>query len=599
MENLAKAKDASCRKQVKSFWKKVACNNLVKVPFLSGFRELHANRVQNGMNLKYDETKDACIQRVAQEAKMQMHHPEDSWKDPTGHWQLMLKDCRQLISELFHFSADVLTDCATHFVNTKIAELKDSIPSMVRDKVREHGVKGSPGVEQSLKDRFQTVADEFDKNANRLLKKFDSNPSEDALWELMKKLNTHWSIANMVLPIYEQSSAIINDFLSADVLVVECDTGSGKSTALPALLQAELGGRVCISQPRILPCTRTANFVSKMLGGICIVSSETADKASKAGAQIVYQTDGLLSARLIGPEAVSRNPFDVICLDEVHERNKNLDLAIMALARMVKRGKAEGQKVPKVVVMSATLDSKTLLPFGNNDLKVKKFTIKVPSPYEVKQNMKYVGKHYMNAVEEIFKKKHPEEQILCFVPGTADVEKACASFLARVGCSAEPLHANRDPADMQEALERGAVFFSTNIAETSITIPRLAHVVDAGKQKVPSWDNHVFQLQECFSARSTLNQRRGRCGRVREGTYYPAYRAQDVTRDFALPELLTGDVVDVEFRLWCHSAEKTKFGSKLQELKEDLPINTKVDEDRHHAISKLSRCFLSIYDNYR
>lgn len=539
--NLEKAKEASIRRQRNAFWKGPFGRKLSKIPLLASLQTLHATAVQDQMLEKHGQILETCLEFVRTEAHKEMDSPNDK-----EHWKMTMKSCAQEVSKLYHHEANVLQTCAERFVEDKIKEFRDS--------------KLSKPSAQSVRGRFETIAGQFEENVKRLLRDFMKTPSEQALWDMMKSFNAHWSVANLFLPIYEQSAAMIEDFRRADVLVVECETGSGKSTALPALLQAELRGKVCISQPRILPCKRTAQFVSAQVQGSCKVSYETADRACEIGSEIVYMTDGLLSARLIGPDAAAANPFDVICLDEVHERNKNLDLAIMALARMLKEGKASQSRIPKVVVMSATLDEKTLLPFRHSNLMLKKFEIRVPSPYKIRDSKTYVGVHYMQAVEEIFKKKEPEEQILCFVPGTADVEKACASFTSRMGgsCGAEALHANRDAEEMQAALQRGTVFFATNIAETSITVPRLAHVVDVGKQKVPSSTNHVFRLEESFSARSTLRQRRGRCGRVRDGTYYPTYRGtwelktgisqsqakrrgDEVTRDFALPELLTGD----------------------------------------------------------
>ena len=595
--NLNKAKEESIQRQQEFFWQGQFGRKLAKIPLLASLQTIHSANVKDQMHKKHEEILDTCLKKVRAEAQEQMENPHDNWRDKAGHWQVMLSDCTEQVLLLRRHDADVLGSCAEQFVKEKVRELRDSVTWKLRDKIREEGAKMSPQTTKALETRYETIAAQFEENANRLLQDFHKAPSHQALFDMMKCFNAHWSVANIFLPIYAESSAIIRDFRSADVLVVECDTGSGKSTALPALLQAELGVKVCISQPRILPCQRTAKFVADQMRGSCKVSYETADKACEPGSDIVYQTDGLLSARLIGPEAAATNPFGVICLDEVHERNKNLDLALMALARMLRDGKASGnQRVPKLVVMSATLDPKTLLPFQNTGLTVKRFQIKVPSPYKILDSNAYVGMHYMQAVEDLFKKKLPEEQILCFVPGTADVEKACASFTARIGCAAEPLHAQRDSQDMQAALERGAVFFATNIAETSITIPRLAYVVDVGKQNVASSTNQIFQLKECYSARSTLRQRRGRCGRVRDGTYFPTYRGtwdlgtglspqlakqrgHDITLDFALPELLTGCAVDVEFRLWCYTASPTAFQSKLQELQDDLPIDTRDKED--------------------
>jgi HrpA-like RNA helicase len=153
---------------------------------------------------------------------------------------------------------------------------------------------------------------------------------------------------------------------------------------------------------------------------------------------------------------------------------------------------------------------------------------------------------------------------------------------------------------MQEELATGQVFFSTNIAETSLTFGRLAYVIDTGKKKVPSWGNNILKLTDESAPRSTLRQRMGRCGRTREGTYVPLYqdeledKANKARDDFAKPELLTGDALPAEFQLLCADLQHAiprgvmKGGaSMLSKLRHILPMEERNKEDLDKQIKQV------------
>lgn len=228
----------------------------------------------------------------------------------------------------------------------------------------------------------------------------------------------------------------------------------------------------------------------------------------------------------------------MVFVDEVHERSQNIDLVLMGLAkRFADKGSACGTKV---VVASATLDESVLAPFRALKLNVHIENVKVPSPFAVNVVKDFVGSHYLEAMVTVYsdRRQAADEQLLCFLPSQDSVRKAAESFKEITGTAAETLYAQMPVPQLEAAIARGTVFFSTNIAETSITFPNICHVIDFGKLNASGLnEDEISYLEEKFAPRSTCKQRKGRCGRTRPGYYYPLYATTDLTHDFAIPQV--------------------------------------------------------------
>eukprot|EP00657_Telonema_sp_P-1_P009900 TRINITY_DN4163_c0_g1_i2.p1 TRINITY_DN4163_c0_g1~~TRINITY_DN4163_c0_g1_i2.p1 ORF type:complete len:524 (+),score=148.85 TRINITY_DN4163_c0_g1_i2:202-1773(+) len=336
-----------------------------------------------------------------------------------------------------------------------------------------------------------------------------------------------------------------------DVLAVPSDTGSGKSTLLPMLLVAEYGSCI-VTQPRIAPCKRTKQFVGSKFGSRLVGCAWSGHECTDPSVRLTYVTDGLLAMRVHG--GVTGAGGEVVFVDEVHERSKNIDSVLLGLAKGLCEGKSvPGFRGPKVVIASATLDHSVLAPFLHNGLTVSVEQVKVPSPFPVKQVKDFVGQHYLSATVSIFRdnRKAADEQVLCFLPGADQVRKAAEAFRELTGTAAETLYAQMPVPQIEAAVGRGVVFFSTNIAETSFTFPNMCHIVDNGKSNVPtSSTDGVVQLWEQFAPRSTCTQRKGRCGRTRPGCYYPLYADSELTQEFATPEVVRLSMLEDEFQMW-------------------------------------------------
>ena len=113
------------------------------------------------------------------------------------------------------------------------------------------------------------------------------------------------------------------------------------------------------------------------------------------------------------------------------------------------------------------------------------------------------------------------------------------------------LHAQQSFKAQNDAIANGSVFFSTNIAETSLTFPGLAFVVDSGMENQPYYDQetNLTTLKTVSVSKATAMQRRGRVGRTQNGEYHQLYGPKDITRDHRPPQIELLSMTDMTFKL--------------------------------------------------
>ena len=272
----------------------------------------------------------------------------------------------------------------------------------------------------------------------------------------------------------------------------------GKSTLLPALLIAEGYDKVLVTQPRRFPCTSVSNRVndtiktdisdtSEQLAGWAISGEE-----SNPTAPILYLTDGLLKENLLNNENLISietrvKRATVFFIDEVHERSINIDLCLALLARLLTIQPMIQTKF-KLIISSATLDSSVPRLFQSiPSIRLSQFQLpqigllhhvtKIPRPKE----------NILDVVQELFKKRQRHDQILCFVNSVTEVHQCCRILeqLTQGTIKGYPLIQAQSAAEQHSYIEHGSVFFSTTVAETSLTFPSLKYVIDTGMTNIP------------------------------------------------------------------------------------------------------------------
>ena len=353
----------------------------------------------------------------------------------------------------------------------------------------------------------------------------------------------------------------------------------GKSTLLPALLIAEGYDRVLVTQPRRLPCTSISRRVNatmttqkdrSKIAGWAVSGAE-----DNAQARILYLTDGLLKERLLYDQNFITSQTRVkraivLFIDEVHERSVNIDLCLALIARLLKQKPSLRSKL-KVIISSATLDPSIPAMFRQIlDLKLDEYRMPIDGILHPVAKIYRPMANILDVVLELCRKRQRHDQILCFVSSVSDVYQCCTLIetISHRTLTACPLVQSQSASEQEKYIENGSIFFSTTVAETSLTFPSLKYVVDTGLINVPSYDPKTKRtiLQEIPASDSTIKQRLGRLGRTRPGEYYALYDAQVKREKYHQCQIAQSDLTNIEFSL-----QRSPLSNGLSYMKEFLP----------------------------
>lgn len=318
-------------------------------------------------------------------------------------------------------------------------------------------------------------------------------------------------------------------------LVVTAPPGSGKTTRLPPALATH--GRVIVLQPRRVAARSLARYMADEQGwtlGDEVGWHVRLERRFTPHTRVLLATEGILTARLQRDPLLSE--FSTVVLDEFHERSVHADLGL-ALVRQAWLARDD----LRVVVMSATLASAEVAAYLD-DCPI----VDVPGeahPIDVRYMPgATVAEGVRAALDD------SDGDVLCFLPGAREIEAARGS-LGAPGRDVDvvPLHGGL-PADAQDAaLRPGAarrVVLATNIAETSLTVPRVRAVVDMGLQKVATYDaaRGLDRLETERITADAATQRTGRAGRLGPGLAIRLWDAQDRLRPYREPEVRRVDL---------------------------------------------------------
>ena len=325
-----------------------------------------------------------------------------------------------------------------------------------------------------------------------------------------------------------------------DVILVTAGTGSGKSVLLPQFLTRQ-GYRVVVTQPRRQPVISLGRHVADMFGRKNVGWHVGGSQSVNPKGQLQFKTDTLCLNEMLSMDAL---PDDTaVVIDECHERGPTMDMLLLTiLHKMTVSTAGQGRRPTnfKLVLASATVDShwfrSTVKTFQGASFV--EMAVGVQAPYKVtnldppstllpwpenKQNGPPPRRPQI-AAQDAFDiiKVSARAKVLVFLPHVLELEAALRIFKSMTSVAAATLHANTDRMDAK--LSTCRVLFSNNIAETSLTIPGLTHVLDfnlAMEVNIEDERNcrtlHIVQATQAQAM-----QRRGRLGRRSEG-YYRSY----------------------------------------------------------------------------
>ena len=384
------------------------------------------------------------------------------------------------------------------------------------------------------------------------------------------------------LPVYQFKEQLLEKVLGNQCVVVEGETGSGKTTQIPQfLLGAGLAipGQSCIActQPRRVAATSIAQRVSEEmdveLGREVGYTIRFEDVTDKHATVLKFVTDGMLLREAMHDPLLSR--YSAIVLDECHERTLATDVIMGLLMEVLpKRTKASEYGELKVVVMSATLDAKKFQDYFQNAplLKVPGRTFPVEVFYTAEPERNYV-EAAVRTTMHIHQCEGPGD-ILVFLTGEQEIEQACDEIREKsrsMGADVPelvvyPLYSSLPPQAQRKIFSAAPgprvpggppgrkVVISTNIAETSLTIDGIVYVVDPGfsKQKVYNPRIRVESLLVSPISRASARQRAGRAGRTRPGKCFRLYTEKSFHEDLqetTYPEILRSKMSNVVLTL--------------------------------------------------
>ncbi len=336
------------------------------------------------------------------------------------------------------------------------------------------------------------------------------------------------------LPISSRARDIAETLAQHQVVIVCGATGSGKTTQLPKIaLEAGLGrkGRIGVTQPRRLAATSMAQRVAQELncsyGGPVGCQIRFDDQTSDETV-IKFMTDGVLLAETQNDRWLLQ--YDALIIDEAHERSLNIDFALGYLKNLLPR-----RRDLKVVISSATLDVEAFSEFFDHapivEVQGRVFSVEdVFLPTEEEQEE--LSAQVLRAVNWVSDRDRRGD-VLVFLPGEREIREAADLLQGQRWRDTDilPLFARLSMDDQRRVFKSGSrrrIVLATNVAETSITIPNIHVVVDSGQVRISRYNPHtqVQALQVEQVSQASARQRRGRCGRVREGICIHLYEKE-------------------------------------------------------------------------
>jgi ATP-dependent helicase HrpA len=380
------------------------------------------------------------------------------------------------------------------------------------------------------------------------------------------------------LPVSARREEIMAAMQANQVIIVCGETGSGKTTQLPKIALAIGRGKLNYApgqhaklightQPRRIAASSVAKRIAEelktTLGEVVGFKVRFQDRLSR-DASVKLMTDGILLAETQTDPLLKA--YDTIIIDEAHERSLNIDFLLGYLRQILPR-----RPDLKIVVTSATIDAQRFADhFASRSgpapiimVSGRMFPVEQRyRPFEESRDYD-LNSAIADAVDELWRDVHHGGDILVFLPGEREIREAADHL--RKHLSHQPVFRNAEVLPLFARLsqaEQDRIFdghtgrrivLATNVAETSLTVPGIRYVIDAGtaRMKRYSFRSKVEQLLVEPISQAAANQRAGRCGRVADGICIRLYDQKDFdgrTR-FTEPEILRSSLAGVILRM--------------------------------------------------
>ncbi|KAG5493960.1 hypothetical protein JKF63_01792 [Porcisia hertigi] len=461
---------------------------------------------------------------------------------------------------------------------------------MALKRVRGDAAKNSEVLDDSLlapqlpRQRLDTTAS----TSNAALSPITKQPLSARFQELLQ--------SRLRLPVFEKRRLIQETVRTHAVTLLVGETGSGKTTQVPhflAELRDAFTGVIACTQPRRIAAISVATRVAEEMDvhlGAHVGYHVRFDSRQCDATRVLYMTDGMLLREAFTDPDLRR--YSVVVVDEAHERTIDTDVVLGLLKQLLTRRPSF-----RLVVMSATLDVAKIQSYfpGAPLVHVSGRMYDVDVMY-----MPHPVRDYVEATVTCVRQLHEREpagDILCFLTGEAEIERAVAALQDAFGSSSGvtpkgqaaaargpetpsapvcgmaddtvslarptdvvvlPLYGSLSLTDQQKVFatyhpNMRKVVVATNIAETSVTIDGIVYVVDCGYQKQSLYNSEarVDYLLPAVISKASAEQRKGRAGRTRPGKCFRLFTSADFASfpDQTHPEILRTNLVNTVLRL--------------------------------------------------
>ena len=431
------------------------------------------------------------------------------------------------------------------------------------------GTAAQPNIQQALaRDRPRL---------RRLLARSRENPADTALADVLAQALASSVLARArraaqvplptfddELPVGREAATIIELIRKHQVVVVAGETGSGKTTQLPKLCLAAgrgIDGMIGCTQPRRIAARAVARRVAEELKtelGAAVGYQVRFTEKVGDDSYIKFMTDGILLAEIQSDRSLSK--YDTLIIDEAHERSLNIDFLLGYLQRLVNK-----RPDLKLIITSATIDTERFSQhFGGApvvSVEGRGYPVETryrpPEGEGEESGQRSMADAIVAAVDEITR-EDPRGDILVFLPGEREIRDAHLALAQKKYRLTEllALYARLSAHDQDRVFQPGSqrrIVLTTNVAETSLTVPRIRYVIDPGVARVKRYSprQKLDRLHIEPISQASADQRKGRCGRIASGVCYRLYSEADFQSRarYTDPEILRASLGGVILRM--------------------------------------------------
>ena len=410
------------------------------------------------------------------------------------------------------------------------------------------------------------------KDVNNFISERDYKIGSMNLLEKEKLIKNQIQQEKQNLPIYEYKQEILKLIKDKKILIIEGETGSGKTTQIPQYLYengfCDNNKKICVTQPRRVAAMSVASRVAYEMGVKCgheVGYSIRFEENVSPMTKIIYMTDGIFLRYLLSDNLL--NEFSVIMIDEAHERSIQTDIIFGIIKTLI-----EKREDLRIIISSATLST---LKFKNyfSEAEIIKvpgrrypvdiYYTKSPEPDYIEAAVITSLQIHISQAEELFDDDNSGGDILVFLTGQEEIELAKRMINNQIkklrgkipNCVVLPIYAalpSEEQAKIFMPVSKGErkIILATNIAETSITINGIGYVIDSGFCKQMCYDPRtgLETLAVTPISKANANQRAGRAGRVRPGKCFRLYTSssfQNELEDNNVPEIQRNNLISM------------------------------------------------------